>query len=162
MKNMHFKEEGLSELNWGINVLEFKQTFPFAESCFEAMPNIYQMPFIKIHKHIGPLTIHFNEFGLYMVCISYIFKENQKHFSQKDVVMISDEILNSLLIHYGEPLVIAPWDENIKKFNYIWIFNSTLIQYAWDGENAWAIHYRSIKLDNAARLVLKEISEYLS
>jgi len=160
LDDFHFKENVFRNLRWGMNIKEIKSCSPESDRALEAVPGRFSIPYWPFHRHIGILTFHIGAKGLYMLTVSFIFRIRHRYLTQDEIVDKSNNILKELSRLYGEPEVNAPWHPEIRKFNYIWIMRKTYIQFAWDGGNLWAIHFRSIDLDPQVQEIIKEIRSF--
>jgi hypothetical protein len=156
----HFKEDAFKNLRWGLSIDEIESSFPEFNRAIQAAPGTYQILYYPFHNHIGHLSFHIGPKGLYMLTVSFIFRIKGEYLTQNYIVDESKEIFKELSLLYGDPEVSAPWHPVIRKFNYIWILKETYLQFAWDGADAWAVHFRSIELDPQAREIIKQIRSF--
>lgn len=155
--NKSFKEETLSSLWWGMSIESFKSNYK--GSTYESVPGYFQHLYFPFHGHFGHAGFRFGNKGLYLIVISFVFRIKGIYLTQGDILNKSKTILKELILRYGEPTVNAPWNDKIRKFNYIWLLKDTLIHFPWDGLDAWGVQFRSIELDPEAKGIIMEIKE---
>ncbi|MCK4646034.1 MAG: hypothetical protein KAU46_07265 [Candidatus Aminicenantes bacterium] len=158
--NKPFKEEALSSLWWGMSIKSFKSHYK--GRAYKGAPKYFQHLYFPFHGHRGHAGFGFGKKGLYIIAISFVFRIESIYLTQGDILNKSETILKELILRYGEPTVNAPWNDEIRKFNYIWVLKNTIIQFPWDGLNAWGIQFRSIELDPEAKGIIMEIKEILN
>lgn len=152
-----FKEDVLTGINWGFSKGQLRKAYRRGDELIEPVPDLLQDLSMPIHGNEAIGSFHFGQHGLHMLAASLLFEVEGKRFYQNGVLAKSSTILSELKQHYGEPWISIPWDG--RTFQYIWRSNGTFLQFAWDGENAWGIHYRSMKLDPDIPQIIKYLEE---
>lgn len=155
--NTQFREQIFSRLGWGVSKGEFQKRYVRGNELIESVPGILQDLEMPIHGHVAIGGFSFGENGLYMIAASFLFEFDGNRLYQKDVLSKSGKVLTGLRKLYNEPWVAIPWDG--RTLVYIWRNEETLVQFAWDGGDAWGIHYRSMKLDPAIPEMLASLEQ---
>jgi hypothetical protein len=155
----YLKEKVLRPLYWGMSVEDFKKSYPEADSIVEAKPNYLTQMYFPFHGHVGPTGFVFSTEGLFRIVISFVFRIEDKTFSDRDILKKSKLIFKKLKSNYGKPTLYSPWDGNM--FEYIWNQEETLIIFYWDGSSGWSAQFRSKDLDPEAQSILEYMEKRL-
>jgi len=139
-------------LTWGMTVSALRKTYARSENLIEGAPGAWQDLDVRAHNLRAFVTFRVGRKGLYLASVSFFFATSGQRFARQDVISQSTQIVDQLGRLYGKPLQELPWNGSF--FSYVWLTPTTVVQFAWDGADNWAIHYRSRNLDPDAQALL--------
>lgn len=148
---MDLREGCFLGLRWGMPPHEFLSVHKDADYVMEARPGVFTQVGFCLHGQPCLCSFEFarrtlfGKKGLQRVIGSFLFEAEGKRLDQADVITTCVAIRKAVSQLYGAPWINVPWDGSTLVL--IWRTKETFIQCAWDGGNAWGLHYRSISWD---------------
>jgi len=142
-------------LTWGMPASTLRKTYGRSANLVEAVPGVLQDLDAAAHDLGAFVSFWVGPQGLHFASASFFFTRRGQRFSGQDVIAESRRIVGELGRLYGKPHLESPWNGSF--FSYVWLTPSTLIQFAWNGGDNWAIQYRSRKLDADAQTLLRTL-----
>jgi len=145
----------LRGLTWGMPASTLHKMYPRSDNLVEGVPGVWQDLHAAAHDLSALVSFWVGPQGLHLASASFYFTRRGQRFNQQDVIAESRRIVDELSRLYGKPHLESPW--NGSYFNYVWLTPNTLMQFAWNGGDNWAIHYRSRRLDADAQALLRTL-----
>ncbi len=142
-------------LTWGMPASKLRSIYRRSDNLVEGVPGVWQDLDVTAHNLHGFVSFWVGPQGLHFASVSFLFTRQGQRLSQQDVIGESRRVVDELRRLYGKPHLESPWNGSF--FSYIWLTPNTLMQFAWNGGDNWAIHYRSRKLDADAQELLRTL-----
>ncbi len=139
-------------LTWGMTVSTLRKTYARSDNLVEDVRGVWQDLDVHAHNLKAFVSFWVGRQGLHLARVSFSFATRERRVARQDVLSESRQIVDQLDGLYGKPRLESPWNGSF--FSYVWLTPNTLVQFAWDGADNWAIHYRSRKLDPDAQALL--------